>query len=75
MTQVKTSDEAASISLYTDALKKGMNPFVCKQQSRVGSLALVKKTLKKKENSEIKPGILCLKSDLVSHPTHGGGVG
>ena len=28
-----------------------------------------------KENSEFKPAVLCLKTDLVSHTAHGGGIG
>ena len=46
------------ISLSTNALGKGMNPPVLTQ---LGSLALVRQLVQKKEDSAFKPDILCLK--------------
>ena len=38
------------------------------------SLALVRQPVSENENSVFKPTSLSLKTDYVSHPTHGGGV-
>ena len=50
-------------------------PFMAKYYSRLGSLALVWKSVKEKEISVFKPAELHLKINLVSHLTRDGRVG
>ena len=62
-TKVQNLNEAFCILLCTNALGKGINLTSLGNQSR------------RRKNSELKPVILSLKIDLVSHPAHQGGVG
>ena len=69
--QVQILYEAICISLCINVLGKDMNPSVLSlsMSKIVGQLVL------EKENSELKPTLLCFRNDLVSHPACSGGVG
>ena len=72
-TRVQILDLTDCISHSTNTLGKGLNPNILpqamgKQQSRLGSSALVRQLVQEKENSEFKPVKLRLKIDLVSYP-------
>ena len=71
---VQILDEAVCISLQVNSFRKGRNTPVPslamgKIVAQTGFFSLGKK------NFKFKLDLLHLKIDLVSHPTHGGGVG
>ena len=60
-------DKAVCVSLYANALEKGMNPFVLPPP-----MSKATNQGRKKKPSEFKPALLHLKIDLVSNPAHSG---
>ena len=76
MTWVQILGEAVCILFYTNTFVKGLGlfslPAMSKYQGSLGSFALV---WQEKENSEFKPVLLSLKTDLESHPAHDKGFG
>ena len=76
----KRSDSRLCISHRANILEKGVNPTdfppaMDKYKGILGSLALLRQPVLKKENSNFKPVELCIKTDLVSHYTHTKGFG
>ena len=45
-----------------------------KKLGRQNSLTLVRQPVQEKENYKFKPALLCLKIDLMLHPTYGVGI-
>ena len=77
-TQVQILDETDCISHSANTLGKGMNPIILpmgKYLGTLGSSALVRQLVLEKENSELKPVKLRLKTDLVSYPARAEGLG
>ena len=78
-TQVQILDKVVHISLCANAFAKSMHPSCSlfsygKYLGQLCSLALVRQLVWEKKNPRFKPALLCLKSDLVSHPACGGEV-
>ena len=77
MTLLQILNEAVCISHRINTLAKGMNPTI--HHLAIGNetdrLSSVRQLFLEKENSEFKPVVLRLKTDLVSHPARGRRVG
>ena len=71
VTRVQTLEVAVYVSLHANENRQNSSVLL----GGLGSLVLVRQLIYKKENSKFKPALLCLKTDLVSYPAHGGGVG
>ena len=81
VTQVSNPDPRLC---FTSHSRKGMIPFVLSFSSfpklrincRINGFFRFGIAIesRRRENSEFKPVVLCLKVDLVSHPAHGGEV-
>ena len=62
-------DKAVCISLYVNALGKGIYPpAIVEYLCRLGTLSFV---MQRKENFELKPAKIYLNVDLVSNSAHG----
>ena len=79
-TRVQVLDEVVCISHNSNTHGKGINLPILpsamgKQQSRLGSLILVWRLVKERENSEFKSVKPRLKIVLISNSFRGGGIG
>ena len=77
--RVQVLDQVDCISHSTDIHRKGMNPIILppamgKYEGWLGCLALLRRPVMEKKNSQLKPFKLRLKIDLVSHPLQAEGL-
>ena len=73
---VQILDKANCISLGANTVRKGMNPSDLPVNRRADwALGTLVRQPVKKKNCYFKPTLLCLKISLISHTTHGEGVG